>query len=102
MNGSTDRPNVTQGHLHHLHAEHLTTLESSEDDKEIVYSQVLKSKGRTEVAPELQQKIHQFICGHPFIVGSPIKDDSVLVPDPLNPTKKVEKNKLLLQASVRV
>ena len=51
--------------------------------------------------PALQQKIEQFICGHPFIVASPVKDDSVLVPDPVDPTKKVKKNKLLLQVSVR-
>ena len=51
------------------------SLESSEDDKETVYSQVLKSKGRTKVTPELQrlqQKICQFFCGHSFIVASPI------------------------------
>ena len=34
-------------------------------------------------------------------MASPIKDDSVLVPDPVDPTKKVKKNKLLLQVSVR-
>ena len=76
-------------------------LESTEDDKETVYSQVLKSKGRTKVNPALEEKIDWFICGHPFIVLSPIKDDSVLVPDPVDPTKKVKKNKLLLQVSVR-
>ena len=58
----------------------------------------MKSKGRTKVNPALEQ----FICGYPFIVASPIKDDSVVVPDPVDPTKKVKKNKLLvLQVSVR-
>ena len=41
------------------------------------------------------------VTGHPFIVASPIKDESVLVADPVAPTKKVKKNKLLLQVSVR-
>ena len=49
---------------------------------------------------ELQQKIDQFICAHPFIVASPIRDDSVLVPDPFYPTK-VKKNMMLLQMSMR-
>ena len=44
----------------------------------------------------LQQKIEQFICGHPYILASPIKDDSVLVPDPVDPTQKVKKKKKLL------
>ena len=73
-------------------------LESTEDDKETVYSQVLKSKGRTKVNPVLEEKIDQFIHGHPFIVASPLKMSLFcLVLDPVDPTKKLKKNKLLLQ-----
>ena len=43
---------------------------------------------------ELQEERDGFICGHPFIVASQIKYDSALVPDPLDPTNKVKKNKL--------
>ena len=71
-------------------------MEPSEDDKETVYSQVLKSKGRTKVNPALEQNVEQFVCGHPFIVASPIEDYSVLVPDPIDITKKVKENKKLL------
>ena len=77
------------------------SFKSTADNKEAVYSQVLKSRGRTKVNPTLHKKIEQFICGHPFDEASPIKDDSILVPDPLDLTKKVKKNKLLLQVSVR-
>ena len=78
-----------------------SSLESTDVDKETIYSQVLKSKGKTKVNPALEEKIERFIRGHPFLVASPIKDDSVLVPDPADPTKKLRKNKLLLQVSVR-
>ena len=78
-----------------------SSLESTDVDKETIYSQVLKSKGKTKVNPALEEKIERFIRGHPFLVASPIKDDSVLVPDPADPTKKLKKKKLLLQVSVR-
>ena len=57
-------------------ADKRASLEASEDDIESVYSQVLKSKGKTEVNPALEEKMDKFICGHPFIVASQIEDDS--------------------------
>ena len=65
------------------------SLESTVDDKETVYSEILKSKGKIKAYPTLQ-KTDWFIHGHPFKVASPIRNNSALVRDPLDPTKKQE------------
>ena len=45
--------------------------------------------------------MHCFIRQHPHVVVSPNKNDTLLVQDDKDPSKKVRKTKLLLQGSVR-
>ena len=71
------------------------------DDKETIHSQVKKSKGWRWVTQDRKDKTCSFIWHHPHVVVSPNKNDTLLVPDDNNPSKKVRKTKLLLQGSVR-
>ena len=71
------------------------------DNKETVYSQVLKANRGSKLSKQITNQLVDFVRGHPFVVASPIKGDSVLVPDDRDPSKKVRKNKLLLQIPVR-
>jgi len=49
----------------------------------------------------LKKLIHNYVYRHPSIVTSPIKGDTILVPDPNNLGKKIKKAKLLLQTTIR-
>ena len=69
-------------------------------DNSTVCSQVLKSKGHTKIKPEVQDKMCSFIKEYPHAVHSPIKNDTILVGDPNDPSAKIRKTKLLLQVSI--
>ena len=69
--------------------------------KESIYSQVVKSKGWRKCDQNLEKIIHDWIRRHPHVIQSPITNDTVLVPDPNDPKKKIKKHRLLLQISVR-
>jgi hypothetical protein len=55
----------------------------------------------TKVPQETRNMILDWIYKHPDAIHSPLHDDTLLVPDPTDATKKVRKNKVLLQVSVR-
>ena len=71
-------------------------LEHPELSVGTIYSQVVKSKGWTKINPELHKLIDQFIRNHPHVVTSLNKNDTVLVPGPDDPKKRIKKTKLLL------
>mgnify|MGYP001261901517 CR=1 FL=1 len=70
------------------------------EDKTTIFSQVVKSKGWTKIDKELKQRIYEYIRRHPSVVTSPIKNDTVFVQDSEDPSKKIKKQKLLLQIPV--
>ena len=43
--------------------------------------------------------VDSWVRQHPHVVASPIAGDSVLLPDPADPSRKIRKNKLILQCS---
>ena len=45
--------------------------------------------------------VHKWIRGHPHVIESPLANDTVQVPDKMDPTKKIRTNRLLLQISIR-
>ena len=70
-------------------------------DNAAIHSQVLKSKGWTKIKPELKKEMYAFIKQYHHIVHSPLKNDTILVRDPDDPSTKIKKPKLLLQVSIR-
>ena len=67
----------------------------------IVFSQVVKRKGWSKIDELLKKIIVKYIVNHPNVIHSPIMNDTILVKDPTDSSKKIKKNKLLLQTSVR-
>ena len=59
-----------------------------------------KGKG-LKVKEEDRAKIVTWVRGHPDVVASPLKRDTILCPHPNDPRGTIRKNKLLLQTSVR-
>ena len=61
----------------------------------------MKSRGWTKVDLALQNKVHDWIQKHEYVVESPIMNDMVCIPDPNDETKTIKTSKLLLSISVR-
>ena len=62
---------------------------------------VKKRKGFKKVSEELRKKLHDWFIKHPQVVASPFANDTLKIPDPENPNKKIKAGKLLLQVSMR-
>ena len=67
----------------------------------VVFSCVVKRKGWAKRDEFLKKIVVQYIINHPNVIQSPIMNGTILVKDPTDSSKKIKKNKLLLQTSVR-
>ena len=63
----------------------------------------MKRKGYAKIDDLLKRIIVKYIVNHPNVIHSPIMNDtSILVKDPTDSSKKIKKNKLLLQTCCSV
>ena len=53
------------------------------------------------MSPQLKEEFLDWLEEHNMVIQSPIANDTLLVRDPNNPSRKIRVNKLLLQIPVR-
>ena len=53
------------------------------------------------MSPQLKKEFLDWLEKHNMVIQSPIANDTLLVRDPNNPSRKIRVNKLLLQIPVR-
>ena len=58
--------------------------------KSVYFSQVVKAKQWRNISPAVRQKSHELIRGHPDVIVSSIKGDTVSIPDPPDLSKKIK------------
>ena len=69
--------------------------------KSVYFSQVVKAKQWRKISPQVRQKFHDYIRGHPDIIVSPIKGDTISIPYPADVTKKIKVPERLRTVSIR-
>ena len=77
----------------------LEGLNTSDDS--VVFSQVDEEKGLGKKDELSKRIIVKYIVNHPNVIHLPIMNDTILVQDPTDSSKKIKENKLLLQNPVR-
>ena len=55
----------------------------------------------SEVTPEIIDNLNECIRNHPQVVKSKISNDTLSVPNPEQPGKKITGSKLIIQISIR-
>ena len=72
-----------------------------DEDRSIIFSQVLKRRGNKKLTAEQVERIQEFVRNHEMVVASPISNDLIQIPDKNDPGRMIKTTKLLLQCSVR-
>jgi hypothetical protein len=91
---------VSTGYRLMANAEKKRRLLSENTVDSVSWANVQSRKGYSKVSPEIRSKFLEWFMAHPYVVESPISNETVLVHNLLTGAKE-RVNKLLLQISIR-
>ena len=81
---------MTSGFLLFKNADETRTklLATKIDENKIIWSSVKLRQGYFKVSADLRKKLNDWILKHPYIINSPISNDTILIRNPINSNEK--------------